>query len=114
MAVHGHVTAAQVGIVHQVVVEQCIVVVGLQGAGGHKDRLWVVLVEIVRQQHERGADAFATQREYILDGFIKTKRFSVIRQMLKEFIELGKNFVGCHHNYLVLGILQLKHYGDGE
>ena len=60
-AVYGLVTAAQVGIVHEVVVQKRVVVVGLQATSRHDYRLGVVLEQIVGKEHQHGAYALAAK-----------------------------------------------------
>ena len=66
LLVNGLVTTAQIGIVHQVIMEQGIVVISLQGDGIHQDFLRVVLEDVVTQEHQGWTDALAPHREYIL------------------------------------------------
>ena len=47
LLVDGLVSTAQVGIIHQVIMEQCIVMISLQGNGIHQDFLRVVLEDII-------------------------------------------------------------------
>ena len=52
-------SAAQVGVVHEVVVEQRVVVVGLEGACRTEDALRIILEEVIGKKHENGAHALA-------------------------------------------------------
>ena len=58
--VHRRFAATLVSIVHQVVVEQGVVVIGLQCAGRSQYALRILAEEVVGQQHQRRADALAT------------------------------------------------------
>jgi hypothetical protein len=84
----------QVGIVHQIVVQQRIVVVGLQTGGLHEDSLRVVLEEVVGQQHERGTNALATQREHIVDGVVEVVGLTVAMQTRQGVVYFLKELVG--------------------
>ena len=71
LAVHGGKAAAHVGTVHQVVVQQRVVVVGFQAYGGGHHAVHVVAIEAVGQQHQCGAQAFASHVEHVAYGFIE-------------------------------------------
>ena len=59
--VYGLVSATQVGIVHEVVMQKRVVVVGLQATSRHDYRLGVVLEQIVGKEHQHGAYALAAK-----------------------------------------------------
>ena len=71
LPMHRLMTAPHVGIVHQVVVQQGEVVIGLQSEGLRHNAQGVVLEEVVGQQHQYGAHTLATDGQHILDGFIQ-------------------------------------------
>ena len=60
-----------VGIIHKVVVQQGIVVVGFQSYGRHKDVIGLFTPEVIGHKHEHGTDALATERQYILYRLIE-------------------------------------------
>ena len=60
-AVYRLVTSAQVGVVHEIVVQQRVVMVGFQCTCRREDTLRVILEHVVAEQHEHGTYAFASQ-----------------------------------------------------
>ena len=70
LLVNGFMTTAKIGIVHQVVVQQGIVVISLQSDGVHQDFLRVFLEYVVAQEHQNRTNALASERENILHWLI--------------------------------------------
>ena len=64
-------TATHVGIIHKVVVEQCVVMICLETNGRHKDVLGLLTPQIIAEQHKYRAYALAAQREYIFYWFVE-------------------------------------------
>jgi len=60
-AMNGGLTATHIGIVHQVVVQQGEVMIGLQSNGRHEDILGLRFPQVIGHEHEYRTDAFATQ-----------------------------------------------------
>ena len=56
----GSMTTPHIGIIHQVVVQQGKVVIGLETNGRHHDALRIVAIEIVGEQHQHRAHALAS------------------------------------------------------
>ena len=54
-------TASHIGIVHQVVMEQRIVMIGLQTQGRHQDLLGMFLEQVIAQQHQYRTDTLTAQ-----------------------------------------------------
>ena len=84
---NGHVPAAQVGIVHEVVVKQRIVVISFQCASHRQHRLGIVFVEIVGEQQERRPYPLPSEREHILDGLVEALRFPFVSDMCKIIVD---------------------------
>ena len=93
-AMYRLMAATQVGIVHQVVVQQGVVVVGFNTTGWHENVLGVFAPEVIAKQHQHRADALATKREYILDRIIERCRLSVVRQAVEIIVDQLQDFVG--------------------
>ena len=94
---HRLVSAPQVGVVHQVIMEKCIVVISLQSHSLHENALRIILIQIVSQQHQHGPHAFATHRQHILHRLIKAGWLTVVRQPGQEIIDLSQQFRGRPH-----------------
>ena len=58
--VYSQLATTHIGIVHQVVVQQSIVMIRLQRDGIHQNLLRILLIKIVRHQHQGRANALAT------------------------------------------------------
>ena len=86
LAMHGGFATSHVGIVHQVIVQQCIVMIGLQCTGGHQYVFRIVLIHIVCQQHQHGTDTLAAKRKHILDRLVDRFRFSLVGQATDKII----------------------------
>ena len=99
-AVYGLVSAAQVGVVHEVVVQQGVVMVSLKRTGGHENAFGVVLEEVVGKEHEYGAYAFAAHRQHILYGYVKRLRLAVVRNVVEKGIHLCQYFFGFQHDVI--------------
>ena len=97
LLMYGGLPPAHIGIVHKVVVEECVIVVGLQGASTGENLFGVILKEVVGQKHQRGADAFAPHGEHILDGSIEGCRLAVVRQAVKIAVYQLQEFISCFH-----------------
>ena len=72
----------QVGIIHQVVMQQGIVMIGLQTTGRHEDILRLVFKKVVRHQHQYRAYALATDGEHITDRVIQRLGFPLVRELV--------------------------------
>ena len=94
-AVNCRLAAADVGIVHEVIVKQSVVVICLYGAGGHQDALGVVAPEAVREHHQYGAYAFSAEREHVADGFIERFGPAVVWQAGDKAVDTVKDFFRC-------------------
>ena len=80
LLMHRLVTTTHIGIVHQVVVQQGEVMIGLQSDGLRDDTLWIILKEIIAHQHQHRAHTLASQRQHVLDRFIQRERLAVVCQ----------------------------------
>ena len=79
-------TATQISIVHQVIMQQSIVMISFQGNGIHQNLLRIVLEKIVAQKHERRTNTLATHRKYVSDRLIKRLWLSFVRQISQKLI----------------------------
>ena len=86
------VSASHVGIVHQVVVQQRVVVVGLQSDGRHQDALWVLFPQVIPHERQDGADALSANRQHILYGFVQRLGFSLVGQLGQEVVDQLQDF----------------------
>ena len=77
-----HGTAAtHLGMVHQVVVEERVVVVGLEGESGGQCALHVIAIKAVAHQCQHGADAFAAAIEDVGYRLVKAHGLRGIRHL---------------------------------
>ena len=74
-AVYCRAAASHIGVIHEVVVQQRVVVVGLQTDGCGHGAVEVFAVDAVGQQEKGGAQALSAFLKNILDGFVKTFGF---------------------------------------
>lgn len=86
-------SAAQVGVVHEVVVEQRVVVVGLEGACRTEDALRIILEEVIGKKHEDRAHALATHRQDISYWLIERHGLAVEGHVLDIIVYDAQNFV---------------------
>ena len=93
LLVHGLMSAAQVGVVHEVVVEQRVVVVGLEGACRTEDALRIILEEVIGKKHEDRAHALATHRQDISYWLIERHGLAVEGHVLDIIVYDAQNFV---------------------
>ena len=68
---YGLLSATQVGIVHEVVVQQGVVMIGLQANSRHQDILGLFAPEVVTQQGKNWTDAFAANGKHVLYGLVE-------------------------------------------
>ena len=97
-AVYGFVSATQVGVVHEVVVQKRVVVVCLQATSRHDYRLGVVLEQIVGKEHQHGAYALAAKREYVADRFVERRRLAVVCEVVKCVVDKFQDLIRCVHD----------------
>ena len=64
-------STSQVSIVHKVVVQQRVVMISLKGHGRHEDVFGLILIKLIREQHECWPDALSAKGEHILYGFVE-------------------------------------------
>ena len=90
--VNGGVAAPEVGIIHEVVVEQRVVMIGLQRTCRGQDAFRVVLIHVVDEEHKHGTYALASEGEYILDGLVERARLSVVGQLVEIRVDCLQDF----------------------
>ena len=90
--VDGGMSAPEVGIVHEIVVEQRVVMIGLQRTCRGQDAFRVVLVHVVDEEHEHGTYALASEGEYILNGLVERARLSVVGQLVEIGVDCLQDF----------------------
>ena len=93
----GRITPTHIRIIHQVIVEQRVVMIGFQRNGRRQDTLRILLVEIVSEQHQRGPYAFAPYRKYIFNGVIESSRPTLVRQVVEILINHSQYFISRFH-----------------
>ena len=71
LLVDGGLAAPHVGTVHEVVVEEGVVVVSLDADGGGEGLFGVLVVEAAGEEEEGGAEALAAHGEDVFDGFVE-------------------------------------------
>ena len=91
------IAAAHIGIIHEVIVEQRVVMIGFQGNGRRKDTLGIFLVEIIAEQHQRGAYALAPHRQHVFNRIIESLGPALIRQVVEILINHSQNFISSFH-----------------
>ena len=89
---HGLVTTAKVGVVHQVVVQQRVVMVSLQCGGLHENALRVILVELIGKQHEHWPNALATHGQHIAYRIVEGFGLAIVRKAFQEMVDLSQKF----------------------
>lgn len=68
---YGGFAASHVGMVHQVIVQQGVVVVSFDAHSRGCGMVDVVLVQAISHEQQGGAQAFASHREHIFDRFVQ-------------------------------------------
>ena len=94
-------TATQISIVHEVVMQKRIVMVGLKCTSRHKDSLGILLEEIIRKEHKHWAYALSSHREHITYRFVKRRRTAVVRKLHKIVVDELQYLVCINHIYYV-------------
>ena len=91
--VYGLMSAPQVGVVHKVVVQKRVVVVGLYGACRHYDVLRIVPEQFVCEHHENRTYAFPADRQHISYRLIQCLRLPVSGNSVKTLVYFLQYFV---------------------
>ena len=91
-------SAAQRGVVHEVVMQERVVVIGLKGARRRENRFRVVPEEIVGQEHQRRTYALSSQREYISDRFVQALWPASVREIAYILVYFVENFISSVHD----------------
>ena len=79
-------STTHISVVHQVVVQQSKVVVGLQSEGLRHNAQWIVFIEIVRQHGEYWTYTFSADRQYVLNGVVQRGRLAIVNQIIEGLI----------------------------
>ena len=80
-------STSKVCIVHEVVVQQRVVVISLQSASRWKDAFGVVFEHVVCQHHERRSYSLSPDGKDILDGLVKALRLPVIGNVVQVVVD---------------------------
>ena len=73
---HRSPSAAHIRVIHQVIVQQRMVMVSFDTDGSRHSRFEVIFVQAVSHEQQRRAQAFAPHVEHIADRFVKSHRLS--------------------------------------
>ena len=85
------VSASHVGIVHEVVMEEGVVMVCLQSAGCREYGVRIVLVEVITHEHEYWAYALASQREDIAYRLVERLWLACVGDVVKVVVDKCKD-----------------------
>ena len=85
-------TSTHIGLIHQVVVKQREVVIGLHTDGLRHDTEGIIAEEVIGQEHEDRTDALATQRQHIADRIVECVRLTVVGEVIEGLVHLVEQF----------------------
>ena len=89
--------APHVGIVHEVVVKQRVIMVYLQSHGHFQRLVDVLAVHIIYKQQHNGTDSLSAQRHYVAYGFVKVFRLVGIAYFRQRTVHYFYQIFGSVH-----------------
>ena len=101
LLMHRGLAAPHVGVVHKVVVQKRVVVVGFKSYGQGQRGVDIVLKERVRKQQQRGAQPLAAHGEHVADGLVKSLGLSGVRDIRQIFFNLFCERHGVYIYYCI-------------
>ena len=86
------IAPTHIGMIHQVVVEQREVVIGLYTDGLRHDTFGILAIEVIGQEHEDGTDTLTAQRQHIAYRIVECVWLTVIGEVLQGLVHLLEQF----------------------